>query len=217
MVPLLLNVMQELLDLTGQIFSRLTVLSFYPNNRRGRYWLCQCECGNKTIVRGGLLRNAQTRSCGCMQRDAASRSSFKHGMAGSLEHHSWCGMINRTTTKKVKGINRYIERNITVCDEWANSFEQFYKDMGAKPSSEYSIDRINNDGNYEPSNCRWATIIEQNNNKSTCVNIQIDGITRTATQWAEITGIDRNAIYRRIKDGWSPERAIMAPPRSRQY
>ena len=200
--------MREYPDLTGQIFSRLTVLSFYPNNRQGRYWLCQCECGNTVIVISYGLRKGTARSCGCLRKELLSKSSTKHGMFSSPEYHAWRSMIDRTTTKKVKGINRYIERGIIVCDSWRHSFEQFYKDMGARPSPKHSIDRINNNGNYEPGNCRWATPKVQSNNMSSNVNIEVNGCTKTATQWSEITGVARDTIYYRIKDGWDPERAV---------
>jgi transcriptional regulator of acetoin/glycerol metabolism len=125
-------------------------------------------------------------------------------------------MIDRTTNKKYPGINRYIERGIIVCDEWKDSFEQFYKDMGKKPEGKYSIDRINNNGNYCKANCRWATDKEQANNKSTCVYLEIDGVTKSVTQWAETTGVSRSTIYLRLKKGWDRKIAVMEPQKHKR-
>jgi hypothetical protein len=103
-----------------------------------------------------------------------------------------------------------------MCDRWRNSFENFYADMGSRPGSEYSIDRIDNDGNYEPDNCRWATCAVQNRNRRTNVRITLDGVSLTLVEWAERTGINRRTIqYRITRSGWSVERALTEPVNSR--
>jgi len=152
-------------DLTGKTFNRLTVLNRAPNNKHGHIrWNCLCICGNKSSVSSWQLINERTRSCGCLQREYA-RSKKSHGMAGSIEHRIWLGMKSRCYYKKNIRYHRYGGRGITVCDRWLDSFENFFDDMGEKTSDKHSIDRRDNDGNYEPSNCRWATVKQQAENK----------------------------------------------------
>jgi hypothetical protein len=117
-------------------------------------------------------------------------------------------MKTRCYNPNIRGSKYYIGKGIKVCDRWLHSYEDFLEDMGQRPSSKHSIDRINNDGDYEPSNCRWATIQEQANNKSTNVFITINGESKTARQWSDVTGVNCSIIYGRIRAGWNPERAV---------
>jgi len=201
------------LNLIGEKYGRLLVLSFHHDSKYGAYWECQCDCGKKSIVLGNALRRGSSKSCGCFGDERRIETKTTHGMAYSDEYRAWIRMIERTTSNSYQGTARYKGRGITVCDEWKHSFEQFYKDMGDKPSKIYSLDRINNNGNYEPSNCRWATPSEQQNNKSNNAPITVCGETKTAKQWADITGLNRDLIRGRVRLGWSPERAISEPVR----
>ena len=162
-------------DIAGQQFGRLTVLSLdsirqRPLKRRGTLWLCQCTCGAKCIVRGTHLQSGNSQSCGCMKRELArelaSTQNTTHGHArGSISptYSVWIGMRKRCQNKATNGYLRYGGRGISVCERW-HKFENFLADMGERPPGR-TLDRINNDGNYEPGNCRWATLEEQNLNR----------------------------------------------------
>lgn len=159
------------IDLTGQIFGRLTVIKKAPKkplNRSAR-WMCVCSCGAKTVVRSDRLRSGGTKSCGCLSRDTAIRIHTTHGHASggklSREYTAWVNVKKRCTDQNTRHWKNYGGRGIKVCDEWIKSFEAFYADVGSSPGKGYELDRRDNDGNYEPGNCRWVTKAENNENK----------------------------------------------------
>lgn len=205
-----------LIDLTGQRFGRLTVVKRGKNKSyRAVTWLCICDCGNETIVASIALRTGRTTSCGCYSREVNLKMKTKHGHAKrgniSPEFYTWTGMISRCTNPNEPEFKNYGERGINVCDRWLNSFENFLEDMGERPSKKHSIDRVDNDGDYEPDNCRWATIKEQSNNTRRNIYITIDGVTKTLTQWCRFYGVNPVTANWRIKNGWPSEKAVKEP------
>jgi len=161
--------MRPFRDLTGKVFGRWTVLRQDGEHVKRRY-ICQCECGTISSVRGDSLER-NSRSCGCLQKEVIGAIKFKHGVCvdgkinGNSTYVTWKSMRQRCKpSSDPKKMKYYVERGITVCDRWLNSFENFLEDMGERPEG-MTIDRIDNDGNYEPGNCRWTTDSEQNLNK----------------------------------------------------
>ena len=157
-------------DLMGQQFGRLTVIGFlYISKYAHAIWKCKCVCGRETDVDGCSLRSGNTRSCGCFLRECSRKRPYKNGHksggVSSPEYMCWCNMKLRCSNKHNPMYKYYGGRGISVCERWRNSFKNFLADMGLKPSPELSIDRIDNDGNYEPGNCRWTTAKEQIRNR----------------------------------------------------
>lgn len=157
-------------DLTGMRFGYLTVLSkdesLKYKHQTHTTWLCLCDCGNTTIVRGYCLRNGHTQSCGCLGREKRLKSATKHGQSETRLYAIWHAMKQRCFNPNHKNYVDYGGRGIKVCEEWKNDFQAFYDWAMANGYEEsLSIDRINNDGNYEPQNCRWVTMKEQCNNR----------------------------------------------------
>lgn len=185
---------------TGNQYGRLTVLSRVAGNRCGAaVWKCACTCGAFTEVTGVLLRKGSTSSCGCYQRETFSAATrlrgsptTSHGMCGAGKAtrtwRIWEGMKQRCLNPNNTVYYLYGQRGITVCDRWANSFTAFLADMGEVPP-DMSLDRENSDGNYEPGNCRWATVVEQANNKRNNRKLELLGETKSLADWARHLGV----------------------------
>jgi hypothetical protein len=167
--------MSQKIELTGHTFGRLIVLKEDEEAKSHTRWICKCTCGVKKSIRGDKLRNNFTKSCGCFmkeaQKDPSKRNPKTHG-EGHLNHgeyKTWLGMRERCYCKTNHAYNNYGGRGIKICDRWlaieGKGYINFLEDMGRKPNKSFSLDRINNDGNYEPTNCRWATPKQQANNK----------------------------------------------------
>jgi hypothetical protein len=194
-------------DLTGNKYARLTVIEY----RGASSWLCKCDCGNELIVRNGDLSTGNTKSCGCLGRDVLTKRNTTHGLSHTKEYSVWAGMINRCYNEREKSYPNYGGRGVAVCDRWRNSFENFYADMGPRPSDNHSIERDDYNGDYKPSNCRWATIVEQANNKRSNLMLTVGGKTKTAAEFSKEIGIDGKTLRARIYRGWSHDDAIKKP------
>lgn len=150
-------------DITGKRFGYLVVIRRGRNYRTSATWICRCDCGTEKEIRGHDLRSGHIVSCSCQRN--RNRNRRTHGMSRTAEYKAWRDMLARCARPTNKSFKNYGGRGIKVCQRWRDRFENFLADMGRKPSPELSIDRINNDGNYKPGNCRWATLKEQNNNQ----------------------------------------------------
>lgn len=198
-------------NLKGQKFGRLTVLERDCLEPKGRVrWICECSCGNyATVASSDLIKN-HTQSCGCIHREMMKNKQFKHGLGGTRLYGIWRGMKSRCYNKKRKCYDRYGGRGITVCDEWLNDFESFYNwSLANGYRDDLTIDRIDVNGNYEPSNCRWADIKTQANNTSKNHMITAFGQTMTMKEWARKTGINYYTLNTRLRSGLSPEEALV--------
>lgn len=203
--------MPAFIDLTGQKFGRLTVLRRGPDTvYRHPQWHCICECGTERLVKGQGLRNGGTTSCGCYSRERAREVCIARNTT-----HGQCRRGHRTRTYGIwalLGHRHGYKVAPTVCDRWRESFEAFLADMGEPPTPKHTLDRIDNAKGYEPGNCRWATMKEQQNNRTNNRRITHDGETRTLMQWAERTGIARETIARRLDLlHWPVEKALTLP------
>ena len=186
-------------NLVGQRFGRLVVLEdtkIMVPNRTQTYQKCLCDCGNIVIVPKSYLKSEHTRSCGCWVKEMHTT----HGLSQSRIYKVYSGMKKRCYDKNHKIYNRYGGRGITVCDEWAKDFMNFYNwSMDNGYQDNLTIDRIDNNKGYSPDNCRWVTMLEQAQNTSKNVNITYKGKTQTISAWSRETGIPQNTISRRFR------------------
>jgi hypothetical protein len=200
----------------GDEFDRLVILAFADRSPSGKLrWLCRCTCGAEVIVIGNCLQSRNTRSCGCLAKEKrTTHGLLRRGEKRPPEYGAWADMIQRCQNENLKSYADYGARGIRVCDRWRTSFVDFLADVGPKPSKKHSLDRINNDGHYEPGNVRWATRIEQESNKRNNHLIIYNGRTQTITQWGREFGIPTVTIYNRLVDyGWPVSPELFAPAR----
>lgn len=211
-------------DLLGKTFGRLTVISVVPKEERKdkkrMYYVCKCSCGNQKVVRRDGLTSGAILSCGCLQKEKALEVNTKHGFHKERLYHVWDGMKQRCSNPNHKEYSKYGGKGISVCSEWANSypaFREFMLNHGYDPEApfgECTIDRIDNEGNYCPENCRIITIQEQQHNRETSVFYYLDGKRYTLTQIANNLGIPRGTLQGRLRRGFSIEEAISTPSRT---
>lgn len=203
--------MRKILDLVGNTYGRLTVISRLPPvpNSHDSWWLCKCSCGLTTNVRASSLKMNVTKSCGCFRVEAKLIHGENPGNGRKTkEYRTWDHMIQRCTNTNKPEYKRYWGRGINVCEKWRNDFTAFLADVGRAPSNKHSLDRINNDGNYEPGNCRWATAKEQLNNRSNTVWIEHAGKRMTLTEWSRHLGITTGTLKFRLKK-WPVDRVFI--------
>ena len=203
---------KPMIDLTGQRFGRLLVIRRDESRKKAAYWLCKCDCGNEKVVQGCHLRSGATVSCGCFHDESARKCKTKHGMSYSRLYRTWESMRDRCSRENQKGYVNYGGRGISVCPEWRDSFEAFYEwAMATGYRDDLTLDRIEVNGNYEPSNCRWIKNKDQQNNRRNNRFLTFNGKTQTIAQWAEEIGVEWWVIYDRLKNGWSIERTLTEP------
>lgn len=202
--------MGKIKDLTGKKFGRLTAMKIEHFGIKNKaYWLCKCDCGKEKVVCGSLLTYGAVKSCGCLQKEAVSKTNKKHGMAHSRLHYIWVAMKERCYNKNNKDYAKYGGRGIFICDEWENDFKSFYDwaisngyDENVR-FGELTIDRIDVNSNYEPSNCKFSTIKEQCNNKTNNHYEEYNGKKYTLSQLEEIIGVKQRKIWYELNKGMS--------------
>lgn len=199
-------------ELIGKRFGRLVVQSVLPVSRLPRQYLCLCDCGRQSTPAKGSLLGGRTRSCGCLEAETRKRGfGRKHGYYSHPLYNLWRKMIERCYKHTNIGYRNYGARGIKVCEAWKTSFESFVADMGSRPSLDHSVDRIDNDGDYEPGNCRWATPKEQRRNARDNRVLEFRGIRKCVSEWADELGMTDDVILKRLKYGWSVEEALTTP------
>lgn len=204
---------RNLIKMEGRRFGALTVLRRAPRTFHNADWVCLCDCGKECVKRGYKLRQGRVKTCG---QDGCSWWKFLppgNTRRYPLEYTSWEHMWRRCRAKKGKHYKNYAQRGITVCDRW-KIFDNFLADMGRRPSAKHSIDRYpDNNGNYEPGNCRWATAQEQRRNMRDSVYVVYKGERILFMELVEQLGLNRSVVYGRLKSGWSLEDAMALPVR----
>lgn len=200
--------MGKIVDLTGNQYGRLTVVSFARQDKSGgSMWLCKCECGTKKVIRSNALRSGRSKSCGCMIGVTHGNRRVKKT---SPAYMSWSSMHSRCSNVKDPYYDKYGGRGIAVCERW-KKFEIFLSDMGARPPG-HTLDRIDVNKGYSPENCRWATPKTQSRNKRNNHLIDTPSGRVCITQASEIYGIKVQTLRRRLNQGWSIERALLTKP-----
>jgi hypothetical protein len=197
-------------DFSAVKFGRLTVIE-----QAGKIWLCRCDCGQLRFVASNSLKTGNTKSCGCFQKDQAAafcRIRTKHGQTHTKEYKIWGSMKSRCYNSKSDSFDHYGKRGIQVCEKWLNSFDEFFRDMGKCPKG-FQIDRIDNDKDYFPENCRWVDAKTNMRNRSITIRLTVNGITRTLYEWSEIVGIDYGLLWQRLRHGWTHEKIVYFPKR----
>lgn len=199
-------------DMIGERIGRLVVTEFAGLDKYKRcLWKCKCDCGNECVVFGGHLRQGHTTSCGCVQaenRNSLILKNTTHGESRKRLYNIWYRTIQKCENPSHCKYQYYGARGISVCKEW-HDYATFAKWARANGYDEsLTIDRINNDGNYEPSNCRWANMEVQSNNRRNNVLIAVDGVSHTMSEWSKIYEIPYKLLWSRLNSGWSFERAV---------
>ena len=208
---------RPLKDYAGERFGRLVALRLVSRDLKwnGHKWLFVCDCGKEKIISIKSVRTGNTQSCGCLSSERLAERNKTHGLSksNSLEYRSWKDMRMRCRNHNDTDWDNYGGRGIAICERWED-FSAFLADMGPRPRG-YTLDRIDSNGNYEPSNCRWATAKTQANNKRSNVYIVIGGEKRTAQEWSDHYGLNRETVLWRLKQGW-PMKRVFTPQDQRR-
>lgn len=209
--------MPQIVDLSGRQFGRLTVESLVPRSewRNGcACWECVCKCGTRRIVRSNSLINGNTTSCGCYHREQLSQRATTHGGLKIPGYFSWAKAKRRCTTPTNPDYPNYGGRGIKMCDRWLNDFAAFLADMGPRPSSAHTLDRIDVNRDYEPGNCRWAVSAVQSRNTRRNVRVIYDGKLMCLTDAATLAGLCVGTVEWRRRSGWPESKWFVPSTRS---
>jgi hypothetical protein len=206
--PLKVNRASRILNIAGQRFGKLIAQEYVFSKKKKAYWKCQCDCGKEHVAPTAYLRIGDVTSCGCAHAPivallGAPAKSFP-------EHAVWSGMLKRCASPSDKDFKNYGARGIEVCQEWKDSFANFYRDMGQCPI-DHTLERTDNNLGYSRENCKWATVGEQNRNKRTNIHVTINGETRIVSEWLQHYGINKRTYVGRLKSGWAREAALSTP------
>ena len=195
-------------DLTGQKFGKVTAINPAGTNESGNtLWLCECECGNKTIVVNSNLTRGNSKSCGCVGRDKIIKRNTIHNLCHTRIYNVWRNMKERSLNPNCKEYKYYGGRGIKICDKWFE-FKNFYNDMQKTYQEHLTLDRTDVNGNYEPSNCRWVTQLRQANNKRNNIFVTVNGITSTLADTCREYNVNYNLVWKRLFRGWTIEQAL---------
>lgn len=204
--------MSKFIDITGNRYGNLIVIKRVDNQGKGfTVYECLCDCGNTKLVRANNLKSGAVKSCGCLRRNNTKNRT--HNMSHTKLYRVWANMKNRCYNQNLKSYKDYGGRGITVCDEWRDSFENFMNWAYSSGYTEHlTLDRIDNNGGYNPSNCRWTDPKKQANNRRSCVIYTHDGRSMNLREWCDYLNLNYKLVYNRIhKCGWDFEKAITEP------
>lgn len=194
----------------GQKFNRCTIVGYVAGSRKKpAKYIYKCDCGNIGRASGNSFKNGNTKSCGCYKNEVFKVFVQKHGKYLSSEYRAWAAMIQRCSNRENRNFKNYGSRGIKVCKRW-RSFENFYADMGDRPSAKHSVDRQNNNKGYSKQNCRWATLKQQNSNTRRNRYFTYKKRTLHLSDWAKLLGLDGKTLYYRLAQDW-PKRQVFAP------
>ncbi len=202
-------------NLTGQRFGRLVAIRHGEKHPKynGKTWLCKCDCGETKTVRTPLLTAGFVVSCGCRKKEIQRFGSITHGLSRTREYKCYKLIKDRCYNPNYKRFHDWGGRGIKMCERWLNSFQAFYADMGPRPSNDHSIERIDNNGDYWPGNCYWATRSQQANNRRSNRFIIFNKKTKTIMEWSRLVNIPYATIVARLNYGWSAEDVLTVPVR----
>lgn len=196
----------------GSKFGRLLVVKYSHslpvNGKQRHYYICLCDCGSEKRILASALNPNGSKSCGCLRRDVTIKRGTSHGLYYHPLWRTYQNIIARCEAPNHKSFHNYGGRGIGMCPKWRNDFLSFVADMGTKPSPKHSIDRVNNDGNYEPGNCKWKTMKEQSFNRRTNLLITIGEITQPLGMWCRQYGKKYSMVNHRLRKGWEINRAL---------
>lgn len=208
--------MPKILDLTGERYGRLQVIKYVGIKDTHKAYLCKCDCGNKKVITSSDLRSGKVKSCGCYRTQYITNKNKTHGLRKHRLYSIWAGMKSRCYNPNTDSYNRYGARGIKICKEWINDFKAFYDwAMENGYSDDLSIDRIDNDGDYEPNNCRWASDKKQARNKSSNKAFTINNESKSLIELCEEFNINYKTVQDRLNRGWDINRALTEPVQSK--
>lgn len=199
---------RPVVDMTGRRCGRLEVIRREGSKNGRAMWLCRCDCGEEITAEGKRLRQGHTSSCGCLNREQAGALRRSHGQSSTALFHTWQHMVARVTDSNATQYRHYGGRGIKIHPAWLSSFEAFARDMGAGHRAGLTIERIDVNGDYEPGNCRWATMAEQTRNTRRNRNLEFAGTTMVLADWCQLLGLNYLRTWKRLDRGWSVERAL---------